>query len=260
MLPGGQYQNFPIPNPVPGLCAHKIVAGPDGNLWFQYESGLSVGRLTTAGVYTEFQVTSGLDIQDIAAAVDGNLWVTYTDYVDSWVGRITPSGQVTEFPLQAGSIPRGIAAGPDGAIWFANGYTVGRINPGVSTPPPASFFTVAPCRVLDTRNPVGPLGGPALAGGDTRTFDIATHCGIPSTAKAISGNIAVTQPTSGGHLTLYPTGSTRPVAAGINFQAGQTRANNTIIPLGTSGSLDVFCGVGAGNSVHFILDINGYFQ
>ena len=99
MLPGGQFQNFPIPNPVSGLCPHKIVAGPDGNLWFQYGSGLKIGRLTTAGVYTDFQLTSGTDVHDIAAGLDGNLWATHSDFVDAWVSRITPFGQVTEYPL-----------------------------------------------------------------------------------------------------------------------------------------------------------------
>jgi hypothetical protein len=260
VLPGGQYQNFPIPNPGSGRCPHKIVTGPDGNLWFQYASGLKIGRLTTAGAYAEFQVPSGIDVHDIAAAVDGNLWVTYSDYVDSCVGRITPTGQVTEFPLPFGSIPRGIVAGPDGAIWFADGYDIGRINPGASTTPSASFFSIAPCRVLDTRNAIGPLGGPALAGGVTRTFEIANHCGIPTTATAISGNITVTRPTTAGYLMLYPSGSTPPLASVINFRAGQTRANNAIFPLGSSGRLDVLCGMAGGNSVDFILDLNGYFQ
>jgi virginiamycin B lyase len=257
VLPGGTFQNFPLPNPVSGVCPYKIVVGPDGNLWFQYLGTARIGRLTTAGGYAEFSALSG-EVQDIAAAVDGNLWFTSTDFVDSWVGRATPAGQVTEFPLPFGSRPRGIAAGPDGAIWFADGYDIGRINPGV--PPPAAFFSVAPCRVLDTRNAIGPLGGPALAGGVARTFGIANHCGIPTTAKAISGNITVTRPTTAGYLTLYPSGSTRPLASVINFRAGQTRANNGVFPLGSSGSLDAFGGMPAGNSVDFILDLNGYFQ
>src|SRR5207247_2656017 len=29
-------------------------------------------------------------------------------------------------------------------------------------PSPTDFYTVAPCRLADTRNPVGPSGGPAL--------------------------------------------------------------------------------------------------
>jgi len=134
VLPGGQYQNFPIPTPNSGFCPQKIVAGPDGNLWFQYGLSTSVGRLSPGGAYAEFSVPSGLAINDIAAGIDGNLWVTYTDFVDGWVGRVTPAGQVTEFPLPAGSAPGGITAGPDGAMWFADGYDVGRIVLGPFLP------------------------------------------------------------------------------------------------------------------------------
>ncbi len=114
--------------------------------------------------------------------------------------------------------------------------------------------------MLDTRNPVGPLGGPALVGGAARTFEIANQCGIPTTATAISANITITRPTIAGYLTLYPSGSTPPLASVINFRPGQTRANNAIVPLGASGRLDVLCGMPGGNSIDFILDLNGYFQ
>jgi hypothetical protein len=50
------------------------------------------------------------------------------------------------------------------------------------------------------------------------------------------------------------------VAAVINFRAGQTRANNAIIPLGSAGDLSVRCGTSAGTTAHFILDVNGYLQ
>jgi hypothetical protein len=32
------------------------------------------------------------------------------------------------------------------------------------------FFTLEPCRLIDTRNPAGPLGGPALQPGAARLF------------------------------------------------------------------------------------------
>ncbi|MGH9367048.1 MAG: S8 family peptidase, partial [Thermoanaerobaculia bacterium] len=46
-------------------------------------------------------------------------------------------------------------------------------------PGPKSFYTVTPCRAVDTRNASGPLGGPALSAGGTRTFALAGQCGIP---------------------------------------------------------------------------------
>jgi hypothetical protein len=130
----------------------------------------------------------------------------------------------------------------------------------LGVPNNASFYTVTPCRVADTRNPNGPYGGPALAGGATRTFTVGGQCQIPLTAKAISINVTVTGPTSIGFLTLFPGGTAAPLASTINFRAGQTRANNAIVALGAGGTMSVVDGQASGNTTHFILDVNGYFQ
>jgi hypothetical protein len=122
-----------------------------------------------------------------------------------------------------------------------------------------SFFTVDPCRIIDTRNADGPLGGPVLVTGDDRMFLIAGTCGIPSTAQAISVNIAVTGSTAAGNLRLHPGGTPPPPTSSINYSTGQTRSNNAVVPLNDMGELAVFVG-GASGTVHFILDVNGYFQ
>jgi hypothetical protein len=116
-----------------------------------------------------------------------------------------------------------------------------------------------PCRVLDTRNPIGPLGGPALSAGTVRTFVIGGQCGVPSSAQSVAVNLTVTESTSGGYLTVYPAGSPIPLASTINFGAGQTRTNNAVVTLGLSGDIAVACGQPSG-TVHFILDAAGYFQ
>lgn len=124
----------------------------------------------------------------------------------------------------------------------------------------ASFYTLTPCRVLDTREV---SGAPALIAGTVRAFTVAGQgpgqCQVPLTAKAISANVTVTQPTSPGYLTLFPGGGTAPLASTINFGPGQTRANNAIVRLGANGTVSVLDGQGSG-STHFILDVNGYFQ
>src|SRR6185503_3161044 len=102
----------------------------------------------------------------------------------------------------------------------------------IDTMCPAAFFTVTPCRVADTRDPAGPYGGPALSPGVPRVFVVAGQCQIPSTAKAVSFNVTVTQPVGPGHVIPYPGGSAAPTVSAINFRAGQTRANNAIVPLG----------------------------
>ena len=124
---------------------------------------------------------------------------------------------------------------------------------------PFAFYTVTLCRVLDTRLPDGPLGGPALASDANRNFAIAGSCGIPVTAKAISANVTVTQPGAPGHLSLFPAGFALPFVSSINFGAGQTRANNATLPLGAGGAITVRSFL-LGGTVHFILDVNGYYE
>jgi hypothetical protein len=131
---------------------------------------------------------------------------------------------------------------------------------------PASFtyssgtglFTLTPCRVIDTRNPAGPLGGPALAAAANRTFAVAAQCSIPSTARAISANVTVTQPSAAGDIRIFAAGGALPLTSAINYQAGQTRANNALIPLGPGG-LTVRCDQPSG-TVQLIVDVNGYYQ
>jgi hypothetical protein len=94
-------------------------------------------------------------------------------------------------------------------------------------------------------------------GGSARTFTIANHCGIPAGVAAVSVNVTITAPTADGHLTFYPTGGSPPLTSTINFRPGLTRANNAILSLAPAGNFDVAC-AGTG-TVHFILDVTGYF-
>jgi len=128
-----------------------------------------------------------------------------------------------------------------------------------SGPVATQFYTVTPCRVVDTRNPTGPYGGPALSANSDRTFTLGGQCGIPSTAKAVLLNLTVTQASAAGALRLYAGGTPLPVASAINYRTGQTRANNEASPLGSSGTLAVHSDQPTGN-VQVIIDVNGYFQ
>jgi hypothetical protein len=123
----------------------------------------------------------------------------------------------------------------------------------------ASFYTVEPCRVIDTRNAAGLWGGPALAAHADRTFTVIARCGVPAGARAISVNATVSQPTAGGFLTLSPGPVVLPAVSSLNYRAGQTRANSAIAKLGPAGEIVVHCGQPSGQA-HLVLDVNGYFQ
>ncbi len=123
-----------------------------------------------------------------------------------------------------------------------------------------SFYTLTPCRLIDTRSAPGPYGAPSLSSGQDRAFTLAGQCGIPADAVAVSVNVAVVQPTSGpGFLTIYPAGTARPVVSTINYRSGQTRANNAIVALGAGGDVTIHCAQGGGTA-DVVIDVNGYFR
>jgi hypothetical protein len=84
------------------------------------------------------------------------------------------------------------------------------------------FVPVIPCRVVDTRNGSGPLGGPAIQSETSRDFYLPQgNCGIPSTAVAYSLNLT-TVPFGGlGYLTLFPSGGSRPLVSTLNSYDGR---------------------------------------
>lgn len=125
-----------------------------------------------------------------------------------------------------------------------------------SIPPvPLDFYTVTPCRLVDTR-----ISTPALQPVASRTFVLTGACLVPATARALSVNLTITQPTAGGYLTLFPPDIPMPLVSSINFATGWTRANNAVVALAGDGSGELTVFNGAAGTVHFILDVNGYFE
>ena len=186
---------------------------------------------------------TGANFQSGAAVSLGGVTATGVVFVDS--GKVTA---VTG--AHAAGVVDVVVTNPNSQSGtLTNGFAYGG----------RSFFTVTPCRVLDTRNAIGAFGGPALSAGGARTFVIAGQCGIPATALSVSANVTVSAPTSGGFLSVYPAGSPVPPSSTINFATGQTRANNAILSLGPSGDITAASGQPSG-TVQFILDVTGFFQ
>ena len=124
----------------------------------------------------------------------------------------------------------------------------------MTIPSPATqFFTLNPCRRVDTRS------GAPLACGVNHTFTLTGGaCGVPSGAGAVAVNVTVTQPSSQGNVNVFPGGSSPPITAILNYGAGATRGNNSVVQLSPSGQVAVRCS--PAGSAHVIIDVNGYFQ
>jgi|HubBroStandDraft_3_1064219.scaffolds.fasta_scaffold05108_3 hypothetical protein len=121
-----------------------------------------------------------------------------------------------------------------------------------------SLYTVAPCRLLDTRT------GSPLSAGTAHKLAIGgqgSNCAIPATARAVSVNVTVLDPTSQGYLTFYAK-DPPPIQSTLDFGAGQTRANNAVLTLNPADAsilVKPLLASGSG-TVDLIIDVNGYFQ
>jgi hypothetical protein len=122
--------------------------------------------------------------------------------------------------------------------------------------PALQFVPAPPCRVADTRNPVGPFGGPPITGGTSREFVIpASACNIPYDAAAYSLNLTVVPHGPLGFLTIWPSGQTQPLASTLNSFDGRTKANAVVVGAGNDTGVSVY----ASGTTDVVLDINGYF-
>jgi len=156
-----------------------------------------------------------------------------------------------------------IPAGVDGAVnLFATNTTNVLLDIDAYFAPVGqstlAFYPLSPCRVVDTRNPNGPLGGPFLTGGQERDFPVpASGCGLPANTQAYSLNFTVV-PYNGqslDYLTVWPTGESRPVVSTLNNPTSTIVANAAIVAAGTSGQLAVY----PSQNTQLVVDINGYF-
>jgi virginiamycin B lyase len=109
----GNAMSFPLRD---ASWPFSITVGPDGHLWFTQLLGNRIGRLSTTGMLTEFELPHSQSVPDqIVAGPDGNLW--FTEHRDR-IGRITTKGAITEFAIPASyGDASGLAFGPDGNLW-----------------------------------------------------------------------------------------------------------------------------------------------
>ncbi len=119
-----------------------------------------------------------------------------------------------------------------------------------------AFYPVTPCRIADTRNADGPLGGPFISAGSSRAFPIpSSNCDIPSTAQAYSLNVTAVPHKTLNYLTAWPTGKAQPYVSTLNSSTGAVTANAAIVPAGSNGEISIY----VHDDADVILDTNGYF-
>lgn len=132
-----------------------------------------------------------------------------------------------------------------------------------------TYTPVTPCRIIDTRN-----AGGVLAAGSTRSFagwsltnysgqggTTTSNCNIPANTatSAIVVNFTVVSPSAGGYITAYPSDVVQPLAASLNFNAGDVKGNNAILKLSQTGVGTTHLNIYTTSTTHLVADVVGYY-
>jgi len=122
---------------------------------------------------------------------------------------------------------------------------------------PLTLIPTGPCRVLDTRRPIGEFGGPSLTANTARAINIPDNpaCFVPTSAQAYALNVTVVPHGPLGFLTLWPDGGQKPWVSTLNSD-GRVKAVAAIVQAGNNNVIDAF----ASNDTDLVLDITGYFE
>ena len=118
-----------------------------------------------------------------------------------------------------------------------------------------TFYTITPCRLLDTRL----TGGPLPSGFPIEVL-LRSHCGIAATAKAVAINVTVVDATAVGSLVVYPFAPAPPGTNSVSFRAVRARAASSVLGLDATGRLGASANIPGGGSVHLLIDVSGYFE
>ena len=257
---GGVFSTFDVPGGEGHTDAEGINNGGQIVGAFSDATGQH-GFLKTGGVFTTIDVPGHQGAFAHAINDVGQIVGSFQDATGQH-GFVDTGGVFTIVDVPGSSLT--LANGITDAGLIVGRYQDGTVTRGfLATPAPDPdllYFTLAPCRVVDTRGLGAPVGGPALQGQETRILQVSGYCSIPSTAKALSLNVTVTQTGASGNLRLFPAGSPLPLASSINYAIGQTRANNAIMQLNLAGKLAVFVGQPSNTTTHLIIDVSGYFE
>jgi hypothetical protein len=129
--------------------------------------------------------------------------------------------------------------------------------PAATVTTPGGFTSVAPSRLLDTRNGTG-APKVAVAKGGVVHLQVAGRGGVPTSGvSAVVLNVTVTAPASGGYVTVYGDVTGRPTASNLNFVKAQTVPNLVVAPVGPNGKVALYNG--STGTVQLIADVSGYY-
>ena len=228
--------------------------------------GLGLKTALTNQVPANFAVAGVAGLPANTMAVSGNLTVTNQNaggYVSLTTSPLTQPTTSTLNIARGDNRANGVYTplATDGSLWATavgmncalvfdvTGYFTNETDGN-------SWYPLLPARLSDTRSGLGLTGSFHRAA--ARTLQVTGFGGVPLGATAITGNLTVVGPGGSGYLavTVHPTNT--PSTSTLNFPAGDTRANNLVSPLSSTGSLSLT--YMAAGTTDIVFDVTGYFM
>ncbi len=153
-----------------------------------------------------------------------------------------------------------VGVGPDGRIGVYNAFgtancvvdVMGYVRKESST----RLKALVPDRVLDTRSGIG---APArrLRAGRVIDLAIAGRGGVPAKGcDSVVLNVAAVNPNGAGFVSVWPSGTSRPVISNLNYDAGRNVPNLVVCKLGAGGAVSLYA---SGGDLDLIADVVGCF-
>jgi uncharacterized protein (DUF1501 family) len=217
-----------------------------------------------AGQMLDLQVAGRGGVSNTPQAVALNVTVTGPtsgSYLTVW-----PSGEPRPFASSVNMIPGQTVpnmvlsrVGANGKVSFYNNTGATHVVVDVlgcfDGDANGRYVALSPSRVLDTRYgngaPVAQIGQTPLQ------VTLLGRGGVPS--DGVSGvmlNVTAVAPTDNTFVTVYPTGTDRPLASNLNVTVGQVIPNMVLARVGSDGTVMMF---NNGGVVDLVADVVGYF-
>jgi outer membrane protein assembly factor BamB len=227
------------------------------------------GKLVASTPIT-FAITGRGGIPANAVAVTGN--VTVVNSTAAWAVYLGPApvaaptastinfvaGQVTGNGLTVALSSTGTLSatymGPAGAGTDLVFDVTGFYTPDASGD---TYHPITPVRELDTRTGNGLSA--KLEANTPACFGVAGRNGVPTPAKAVTGNVTAVGPSAAWAVYLGPASTSAPTTSAVNFTAGAVAGNNVTVALNSSGQLCTTYMGPAGATTDLVFDVTGYY-
>jgi hypothetical protein len=216
---------------------------------------------------------------DALLAIDLNRATVIDRIVMQWGGLLLPSGSVLDAAqlrtrlsgLRADRLLAASLAGtPQGlqqVLRQAEAATLGKphLKSLGEAASDLTYTPLTPCRIVDTRNAVGPLqpGVTRTEAGYTATTFAAqggasSNCGIPAGVAALALNIVAVDPANLGFIKLWPANAAQPNASTLNYDPTTMNiATGTIVRVDAANNNSFDAESPA--QVQMVVDVVGYF-